>query len=149
MDDCTTTNAVHGHKIDSRKHVQAGEFYANHSRTSHNHEIICFPGQGSTSTHSAMSHGTLEAIHGSYYSYIHIQYGAGITWSIFSQMTPQSSPVRAKYGVSYVNPACDWYFASVPVIGTLNNTHNLWWSNQGPSISLSTRYKTSFQTMEN
>ena len=33
----------------------------------------------------------------------------------YSQKTPHSSPVRASYGVSFVNPASDWYSSSVPV----------------------------------
>ena len=40
-------------------------------------------------------------------------------WSIFSQYsqkTPHSSPIRASYGVSFVDPASDWHSASVPVI---------------------------------
>ena len=32
------------------------------------------------------------------------------------QKTPQSSPVRVRYGVSLVDPASDWYFASVSAI---------------------------------
>ena len=32
------------------------------------------------------------------------------------KMTPHSSPIRVSYGVSYVDPAPDWYFASGPVI---------------------------------
>ena len=52
----------------------------------------------------------------------------GIWWSIYSsvqhghishkysQKTPHSSPVRASYGVSIVDQACDCYSASVPVI---------------------------------
>ena len=31
-------------------------------------------------------------------------------------MTPHSSPIRARYVVSFVDPASDWYSASVPVI---------------------------------
>ena len=41
------------------------------------------------------------------------------TQSIFSQnihKTPHSSPVRARYGVPYVDPASDWYSVTVPVI---------------------------------
>ena len=34
----------------------------------------------------------------------------------YSQKTPKSSPVRARYGLSYVDPASDWYSASVSVI---------------------------------
>ena len=34
----------------------------------------------------------------------------------YSQKTPHSSPVRARYGVYFVNAASDWYSASVPVI---------------------------------
>ena len=30
--------------------------------------------------------------------------------------TPHSSPVRVRYGVSFVDPGSDWYSASVPVI---------------------------------
>ena len=48
-----------------------------------------------------------------------IQCGAFITRSIFhkySQKKPYSSPVRARYGVSFVDPASDWYSASVAVI---------------------------------
>ena len=47
-------------------------------------------------------------------------FGAATTRSFFShkysQTTPPSSPVRARYGVSFVDPASDWYSASVPVI---------------------------------
>ena len=39
-----------------------------------------------------------------------------IMWSIFRQKTPCSSPIRARYGVSFEDPASDWYSASVPVI---------------------------------
>ena len=48
-----------------------------------------------------------------------IQCGAVITRSIFSQMFTKdthSSPVRARYGVSFVDPASGRYFAWVPVI---------------------------------
>ena len=48
-----------------------------------------------------------------------IQCGAVITRSIFCQnpqKTPHSSPVRARYGVYFVNLASEWYSASVPVI---------------------------------
>ena len=31
----------------------------------------------------------------------------------YSQNKPHSSPVRAKYGVSFVNPAADWYSVAV------------------------------------
>ena len=31
----------------------------------------------------------------------------------YSQKTPHSSPVRVSYGVSFVNPASDWYWALV------------------------------------
>ena len=34
----------------------------------------------------------------------------------YSQKTPHSSPVRASYGVSFEDPASDWYSAAVPVI---------------------------------
>ena len=34
----------------------------------------------------------------------------------YSQKTPHSSPVRARYGVSFVDPASDWYSASVWII---------------------------------
>ena len=34
---------------------------------------------------------------------------------IFTKDT-HSSPVKARYGVSFVDPASDWYSASVPVI---------------------------------
>ena len=34
----------------------------------------------------------------------------------YSQNTPLSSPVRVRYGVSFVDPASDWYSASVAVI---------------------------------
>ena len=54
-----------------------------------------------------------------YPSNLNIQCGAVITESIFSQMfkkTPHSSPVRVRYGVSFLDPASDWYSASVLVI---------------------------------
>ena len=35
------------------------------------------------------------------------------------------------------------------LIGTINSTHSLWWSNQEPSISPRRGCRTSFQTMEN
>ena len=31
-------------------------------------------------------------------------------------MTPHSSSIRVSYGVSFVDPASDWYSVSVPVI---------------------------------
>ena len=34
----------------------------------------------------------------------------------YSQKTPHSSPVRASYGVSFMDPASDWYSAAPPVI---------------------------------
>ena len=34
----------------------------------------------------------------------------------YSQKTPHRSPVRARYGVSLVDPASDWYSAWVPAI---------------------------------
>ena len=34
----------------------------------------------------------------------------------YLQKTPHSSPVRARYAVSFVDPASDWYIASVSVI---------------------------------
>ena len=34
----------------------------------------------------------------------------------YSQKTTHSSPIRPRYGVSFVDPASDWYFASLPVI---------------------------------
>ena len=34
----------------------------------------------------------------------------------YSQETSHSSPVRASYGVFFVDPASDWYSATVPVI---------------------------------
>ena len=34
----------------------------------------------------------------------------------YSQNTPHSSPVRARYRVSFMNLASDWYSASVPII---------------------------------
>ena len=34
----------------------------------------------------------------------------------YSQNTPHSSPVRPRYGVSFVDPASDWCSASVPAI---------------------------------
>ena len=49
---------------------------------------------------------------------IMVQCGAVIMQSNFSQIftkTPHSSPVRARYGVTFVDPAFDWYSASVPV----------------------------------
>ena len=33
----------------------------------------------------------------------------------YSQKTPHSSPIRVRYGVSFVDPASDWYHASVHV----------------------------------
>ena len=48
-----------------------------------------------------------------------IQCGAVIMRSYkYSQKTPHSSPVRARYGVPYGvhKKASDWYFASVPVV---------------------------------
>ena len=69
-----------------------------------------------------------------------LQCGAVITQSIFfhkySQKTPHSAPVRGTYGVHFVDPASDWYFASVPVIvyvisyniGPLYNGILLWFA---------------------
>ena len=34
----------------------------------------------------------------------------------YSQKTPHSSPVRARYGASFVDSASDWYSASVPAM---------------------------------
>ena len=34
----------------------------------------------------------------------------------YPQMTPHSSPFRASYGAFFVDPASDWYSASIPVI---------------------------------
>ena len=34
--------------------------------------------------------------------------------ALYSQKTPHISPVRARYGVSFVDPASDWYSAWVP-----------------------------------
>ena len=34
----------------------------------------------------------------------------------YSQKTPDSSPVRVKYWVSFVDPVSDWCSASVPLI---------------------------------
>ena len=47
-----------------------------------------------------------------------IQCDAVITRSIlkYSQKTPHSSPVRARYGASFVDSVSDWYSASVPAI---------------------------------
>ena len=48
-----------------------------------------------------------------------IQCNVVITWSIFSQIFTKdthSSPVRAKYGGSFVDSASDWYSASVSAI---------------------------------
>ena len=62
---------------------------------------------------------------GNWYTYIrigkhiHIESGAVITWLIFPQIlknTPHSASVVARYGVSFVYPASDWYSASVPII---------------------------------
>ena len=36
--------------------------------------------------------------------------------NIHKRQTPHGSPVRARYGVSFVDLASDWYSASVPVI---------------------------------
>ena len=50
---------------------------------------------------------------------IYTQCGAVITRLIshkYSQNIPYSSPVRARYVVSFLNPASHWYCASVPVI---------------------------------
>ena len=47
-----------------------------------------------------------------------IQCSAVITQPIlkkYSQKIPHSSPLRARYGVSSVDPSFDWYSASVPV----------------------------------
>ena len=67
-----------------------------------------------------------------------LQCGAVITRSIFSQIF---TPVRARYGVSHVDPASEWYFASVLAIiyvisyniwprynGTRLYMHNKWFS---------------------
>ena len=46
----------------------------------------------------------------------HIQWSAVITWSIFSKSltkTPHSSPIRARYGVSFVNSKSDLCFIVV------------------------------------
>ena len=62
---------------------------------------------------------------GNWYTYIridihiHIESGAVITWLIFPQIlknTPHSASIVARYGVSFVYPASDWYSASVPII---------------------------------
>ena len=48
-----------------------------------------------------------------------VQCGTIITQSVFSQAftkTPRSSPVRASYEVSFVDPASDWYSTSVLLI---------------------------------
>ena len=46
-----------------------------------------------------------------------LQYGAVITRSIFSDIfTKDSLPIRARYGLCFVDPASDWHSASVPVI---------------------------------
>ena len=48
-----------------------------------------------------------------------IQCDAVITWPILSQIlkkTPHSSPIRSRYGVSFVDSQSDSYSASVPVI---------------------------------
>ena len=47
---------------------------------------------------------------------LHIQYDAIIIGSILSLKTLHSSPIRERYGVSFVDPASDWYSAWVPVI---------------------------------
>ena len=64
--------------------------------------------------------GRQEPIHFAYsIIFMLIQCGTVITRSIFSQnsqKTPHSSTVRSGYGVSFVDPASDWYSASVPVI---------------------------------
>ena len=43
----------------------------------------------------------------------------------YSQKTPHSSPVRARYGVSFMNPTSDWYSASVHVIVHVIS-YNIW-----------------------
>ena len=43
-----------------------------------------------------------------------LQCGAVITRSIFSQKSQKT--VRARYGVSFVDPASDWYSTSIPLI---------------------------------
>ena len=46
-------------------------------------------------------------------------YGAAIKWSNFSQnihKTPHSSPVRARYGVSFVGSDSNWYPSSVHAV---------------------------------
>ena len=50
------------------------------------------------------------------YFVLYIQRGAFIMRLIFSQKTQHSSPVRASYGVSFVEPSSDWYSALVRVI---------------------------------
>ena len=58
----------------------------------------------------------------------YMQYGAVLTPSIshkYSRKTPNSSPVRARYGVSVMNPASDWYSASVYAIIYVIS-YNIW-----------------------
>ena len=50
---------------------------------------------------------------------IYLQCGAVITRSIFSLIFTKDthiSPVRARYGVSFLDPASDWHWASIPAI---------------------------------
>ena len=54
------------------------------------------------------------------FSYFHIQWGAVITWSFFSQIFSQNtshiSPIRARYGMYFVDSNSDLYFASVTAV---------------------------------
>ena len=47
--------------------------------------------------------------------------GRSVFFHKYSQKTPQGSPVRSRYVVSYVDPASGWYSASVPVIIYVNS----------------------------
>ena len=47
---------------------------------------------------------------------VQCRYSAVNVLKKFLKNTPHSSPVRARYGVVFVDPACDWYSASVPAI---------------------------------
>ena len=52
----------------------------------------------------------------SYQYTVRCRYNAVSFLTNIHKNTPHSSPVMAKYGVSFVDPASDWYSASVSVI---------------------------------
>ena len=67
-----------------------------------------------------------------WYQYRNILCGAILTRSLFSQNYPQRLhiigpywPIRARYGGSLVDPASDWYFASISVIIHVIS-YNIW-----------------------